>query len=371
MEVIHVVLGKANPDRMNGVNKVVYQMASHQAEIGMNVAVWGITSDLTINFAPRNFSTVLFPKSRNPFGISKALRKALQSYQGQAVFHLHGGWIPFYSSFSKVLQKKGIPYVITPHGAYNTLAMQRSYWRKYIYFLGFEKRVLQNAHSIHCLGESEVEGLARFYPNAKSVQLPYGFAKPQIPARKEINPEACVFGYIGRLDIFTKGLDLLLAAFAQVQSQIPKAQLWIVGDGESLELQKHIQQNQLEDAVTWLGARYGEEKNKLLSQMDIFLHPSRNEGLPTAVLEAAAFGKPCIVTQATNVGSYITQYQAGICVPNSDIEALGKAMVTLYQQWENPLVYRAIEHNAQQMVERVFNWESTLASMNQTLYTIS
>lgn len=370
MEIIHVVLGKANPDRMNGVNKVVYQMALHQFEMGMNVAVWGITAEPTVNFAPRNFTTLLFPKSRNPFGVSKALKKAIQTYQGQAVFHLHGGWIPFYYSFSKLLQKKGIPYVITPHGAYNTLAMKRSYVQKYLYFLGFEKKVLQNAQTIHCLGESEVEGLARFYPNSQSVHLPYGFALPKILKHQDKKIDSCVFGFIGRLDIFTKGIDILLTAFAQVQTQMPNAKLWIVGDGDSQGLLKLIQQNQLEDTVTWFGAQYGDEKNRLLSQMAIFLHPSRNEGLPTAVLEAAAYGKPSIITQATNVGSYITQYQAGICVPNANVEALAQAMVTLYHQWENPTAYRELNHNAQRMVESVFNWQSILKSMNQNLYTV-
>ena len=34
MEIIHIVLGKANPERMNGVNKVVFQLATKQAESG-------------------------------------------------------------------------------------------------------------------------------------------------------------------------------------------------------------------------------------------------------------------------------------------------------------------------------------------------
>ena len=61
MEIIHIVLGKANPDRMNGVNKVVFQLATKQAESGRKVTVWGITKDPIKNFPDRNFETVLFP----------------------------------------------------------------------------------------------------------------------------------------------------------------------------------------------------------------------------------------------------------------------------------------------------------------------
>jgi len=45
MRVIHVVLGKANPDRMNGVNQVVHHLATEQVERGDEVEVWGITAD--------------------------------------------------------------------------------------------------------------------------------------------------------------------------------------------------------------------------------------------------------------------------------------------------------------------------------------
>ena len=43
MEIIHLILGKANPDRMNGVNRAVHHLATSQAQNGMHVSVWGIT----------------------------------------------------------------------------------------------------------------------------------------------------------------------------------------------------------------------------------------------------------------------------------------------------------------------------------------
>ena len=46
MKIIHAVLGKANPDRMNGVNKVAHQLAKTQQGMGHEVTVWGIASSL-------------------------------------------------------------------------------------------------------------------------------------------------------------------------------------------------------------------------------------------------------------------------------------------------------------------------------------
>ena len=60
MKIIHLVLGKGNPNRMNGVNKVAYQLATTQTEMGHDVTLWGIANDLHKNYPERNFKTVLF-----------------------------------------------------------------------------------------------------------------------------------------------------------------------------------------------------------------------------------------------------------------------------------------------------------------------
>ena len=76
MDIIHIVLGKANPERMNGVNKVVYELTTKQVEIGLKASVWGITKDKEKNYGERNFETLLFLHQRNPFAISKEMKLA-------------------------------------------------------------------------------------------------------------------------------------------------------------------------------------------------------------------------------------------------------------------------------------------------------
>ena len=90
------------------------------------------------------------------------------------------------------LSKNNIPFVLTPHGAYNTIAMQRSGITKKLYFLLFEKFLLKKVNRIHSLGESEVVGLNQLFPNSKSFLLPYGYEVPnnvtinKVPSEKFI-----------------------------------------------------------------------------------------------------------------------------------------------------------------------------------------
>jgi glycosyltransferase involved in cell wall biosynthesis len=116
------------------------------------------------------------------------------------------------------------------------------------------------------------------------------------------------------------------------------------------------------------GSKFGIEKDDLILQMDIFVHPSRNEGLPASVLEASSMGIPCIVSLATNVASYITQYNAGIAIANENITELTNALILLHKKWEEGNL-ESIKNNAQKMVREAFNWQHIVNEFDR-LYTI-
>ena len=110
MKIIHLILGKANPERMNGVNKVVHALATQQQRAGADVAVWGITADLSDNYPAREFATRLFLAQRNPFSLAAELRDALRQQAGSpTVVHLHGAFIPVYFSVARLLTGLRIP----------------------------------------------------------------------------------------------------------------------------------------------------------------------------------------------------------------------------------------------------------------------
>lgn len=371
MEIIHIVLGKANPNRMNGVNKVVYQMAVKQSEHGLKVAVWGITNDFSKNYEDRNFETQLFSKTKNPFGLHNELKKAMLIKKGKAIFHIHGGWIPVFYSIANFLKSNDIPFVFTPHGAYNTIAMKRSFLIKKIYFKLFEKQVLSSAYKIHCIGKSEVQGLQNIFYNKKSILLPYGFENSKQDEIVSSKNNDIVFGFIGRLDIYTKGLDTLLKAFSKYITKMPNAKLWIVGDSdEKIKLEKMISNLKLQKNVKLFGSKFGEEKNNILKQMDVFVHPSRNEGLPSSVIEAASFGKPCIVTDATNIGDQIENYKAGITIHSQSVIQLYQALNEIQLIWMNNFAYDSMCKNAIYMVKETYDWKKIIADLNKNLYQL-
>jgi glycosyltransferase involved in cell wall biosynthesis len=358
-------MGKANPDRMNGVNKVVCQLASQQVSAGMDVQVWGFANDLTVNYPKRSFTTTLFPTPKLFASIDPVFLDALNVLNPtETIFHLHGGWILPLFKAARALKKAGLRYVITGHGAYNTVAMQRSKWKKKAYFQFFEKSLLKNAAAIHCIGASEVTGVQAIFPTDRTILVPYGMEFNE-PVALSIPPsEQFIFGFVGRLDYQTKGLDLMLEGFANHFRNDYSAVLWIIGNGEGRSaVTAKIDQLGIADNVILWGAKYGSEKDALIQQMNVFLHPSRNEGLPCSVLEASALGVPCIVTEATNVGSYISQHRAGFVVPNNNAKELGLVMAHCSQT--NASNLERMGKNAAQMVVQQFNWSYLVKQFNQ------
>lgn len=364
MEIIHLILGKANPNRMNGVNKVVYQLATNQALENRKVAIWGVTKDPTHNYGDRNFETKLFKGYKNPFKVDSELKKELLKLSSDAVIHLHGGWVPLYGTLTKFLFQNNINYVITAHGSYNLIAMAKSGMRKKLYFNFFEKRLLQDAMKIHALGKSEVVGIQQLLPNHKTVLIPYGF-EPAVVELKEKSQAKFVVGFVGRIDIHTKGLDIIIDAFRQFNDKNPDSTLWLIGDGPELSsLKEMIANANLTNEVQVFGSKYGHEKDQLIQQMSIFIHASRNEGLPTAVLEAAGFGVPVIVTEATNLGDYVAHYEAGKVIQNESSSALVSALNSLYEKWlQND--FSELEENAKKMVDQEFNWKKVVSLFDQ------
>jgi len=102
--------------------------------------------------------------------------------------------------------------------------------------------------------------------------------------------------YLGRIDFYQKGLDLLLEAYKYI-AQNTTAELKIAGSGtknDEIKLTNFINNFKLEGKVQVLGKVGGVRKNKLFQSARCIVVPSRYESFPLVVLEALSYGTPII-----------------------------------------------------------------------------
>ena len=170
-----------------------------------------------------------------------------------------------------------------------------------------------------------------------------------------------VVGFVGRIDVYTKGLDIILDAYEKFAINTPDSELWIVGGGDDDD-KLATMRNKLHSAssIKLLGGKFGKEKDDIMAQMSCFVHASRNEGLPASVLEASAMAIPTVVSRATNVGSYIEEYNAGILLAENSAECLAEAFETMHKLYKNDSLKKTGE-NARKMIDEVFIWKNILS----------
>ncbi|MDE5424097.1 glycosyltransferase family 4 protein [Ancylomarina sp. DW003] len=358
--IVHIILGKANPNRMNGVNKVVYQLANAQSGIGEKVEVWGITKNPNSSSDySREFHLRLFKKHRNSFEIDTRLLKAIEAEEQTSIFHLHGGFIPEMYVLGQILSRNNRAYVFTPHGSYNILALRKSYFLKKIYLNFFEKTLLKKAEYVHLIGQSEIDSMDALHLEAKRVLIPNGQILEQETVIEDLfdSPEVS-FGFMGRFTVYTKGLDLLLKGFQLYKNKYRgSGKLKLIGaGGEEKKIKKLVSDLNLSDSVIFMGAKYGDEKKSCLQDLTGFFHPSRNEGMPGAVLEASALGVPCVVSKATNLMDYVVDYHAGFGLKNNSPEYIANAMVKLELRKKSGSI-AVMVYNAQRMIAEEFDWK--------------
>jgi len=104
-----------------------------------------------------------------------------------------------------------------------------------------------------------------------------------------------VYGHIGRFHE-AKNYPFLLEVFEKIYSRNRNARLILVGDGDLRdEIENQIEKLKLTEAVILLGFR--KDTAQLMQAMDVFLFPSKWEGLPVTVVEAQATGLPCFISR--------------------------------------------------------------------------
>ena len=209
------------------------------------------------------------------------------------------------------------------------------------------------------------EQIAELNPSAKILRTGNGFADNLLQVEDTSQASSPTLLFIGRLDPFMKGLDILIESFALVHKKNPQVKLILAGRGdqESQEKLTSMAKNvNLENKVIIKTNITEADKRKLLSECTIFVSPSRFEGWGIAAVEANAAGKPVVVSEASGFKNSISQGVSGIRVAIGDTEALAAALLELLANDEQrKLMGRQAREWARQftwdiIAEKEWNW---------------
>lgn len=259
-----------------------------------------------------------------------------------------------YLKIAKNLIHNKIPYVIVPHGELGIEAQQKKHLKKKLANFLLFNNFINNAISLQCLSKRECNNT--FFGNKKVIST----NGMNIPVRKKekFNEQKTNIIYIGRLDLYHKGLDLMVAACSKISNflRLHNCTLEIYGpnvNGRAERLNELIKKEQIDDIIKLFGPISGIEKEKKILESDIFIQTSRFEGMPLGVLEAMSYGIPCLVTEGTTLGNDVKKCKAG-WVANDNFEDISNV---LQQAILDKNRYMEYGNHARQFVEKNFTWD--------------
>lgn len=190
--------------------------------------------------------------------------------------------------------------------------------------------------------------------------------EPRAAARAALGIEAGtrVVAWHGQLQVWRKGLDVLLAAWRALLERHSRldALLVLIGAGEDREEVRRMSRDLASVRLVddWVEDRT--RIRKILSAADVYAFPSRHEGLPVAPLEAMACGLPVVGAAALGVSDIVGD--CGVVVPLDDPAALTDAVASLLFDDERRLALGAA---ARRRVEEQFSLSSVGAQLRWAL----
>ena len=259
--------------------------------------------------------------------------------------------------FSRYLISKHIPYLVEPHGGTTKENAKKSWLKKKIAKILYVNSFISKAMGVVYLNQKEADEcvfnrLRRSYaviPNGTEIHGKFKDAGS--------NDGKIRFIFLARIDIIQKGLDLLFPAIKQFNTEgyKEKAEFHFYGKARNVKwatkFNKYLES--VDDNVCYHGPVDGDAKIHAYQTADVFLLPSRYEGMPMSILEALSFGLPCMITPQTNMEDIIKKYHCG-WVTSTTVTSITNTLKQITREYAGHS--QEFQENSFKAVEQ-FSWE--------------
>lgn len=215
------------------------------------------------------------------------------------------------------------------HGTNPKYRLLRRLMSKLVHrYIGLSKHIEQYLHEVVGIPAAKLTQLyngvdvgrfeAKKQSNAKHNLLPPGF----------LSADSIVFGTVGRMEPVKDQLTLTKAFIRLVEMSNDAGKhlrLMIIGDGElKAPAQELLQQAGVQEQA-WLPGSH-DQVPALMQAMDVFVLPSRNEGISNTILEAMASGLPVVATNVGGNPELVVENETGLLVPANDPTTMAEAL---------------------------------------------
>lgn len=216
------------------------------------------------------------------------------------------------------------------------------------------------------LSEKEKEAIGTEFPHSKLYVLPNAIDLADASNfRRVVCGKQLDVLFLGRITP-EKGIEYILTACKILKENGIKFMLHVAGkeNGESHYIED-FEKALGEKCFKYEGVVYGESKQSLLKQCNIFLLPSFYEGLPMSLLESMSYSEVPVVTNVGSVGKVVNNKENGLLVEVKSAQSIVDAITELYN---NKKELERLSENAKNTIFSMFNPQEYIDKLN-TIYS--
>ena len=273
----------------------------------------------------------LSPQSKNPFKdllLLHELYKIYKKEQPDLILHytikpnIYGSIAARLTGIKCISTVTGLGYAFLNEGFYTNLV-------KPLYRFAFQNNnriVFHNHDDQKLFSELKISN----YQNSEVIKgsgVNTSFFRPSKISKDKGN---FIFLFIGRL-LYDKGILEFIHAAKHARQIIKNAEYWVVGELKA----KNPSNISKKEFLQWVENGYIQywgttnDIRDFINKSDVIVLPSYREGMPRAILEAMAMGKPIITTDTAGCRESIDHNKNGYIVPVKDHLALAEAMIKI------------------------------------------
>jgi len=361
MRVIQVVpcIGQSAAGPSYSVPALTSALAPHCASVQMHVLApapsTGPQIDLRIH---RGWNLAA------NLGISPDMARALKEAAPITdVLHNHSLWMMPNVYPARAIRRTSCVLVTSPRGTLSRTALQRSFWAKRIMWWLCQGGAVRASHCFHATAEHELRDIRAAGLTGPVAVIPNGVHLPPLADEPPPRTGRRTLLYLSRIHPI-KGIDTLLRAWNQVESEVPDWDLAIVGPGDSSYVASlHGLAGELGlRRVRFEGPKFGRAKQDTFRQAELFVLPSHSENFGMAVAEALAHGVPAIVMHGAPWAG-LNQHDCGWWIEDSSTSLANCLRQALRS---TPVELRDKGRRGRSWMERDYSWDQIGKSMFET-----
>ena len=351
-----------------GISAACAQLTNHLARGGASLVaisldddrrgpMWPLDASVDVIRCPAGWGDAL--------GFRRALGARFASLPVPQVVHLHGLWRGHFAQAAGYARRAGAPVIVTVHGMLHPPALRQRGMLKRMARWVYQDEVLRTATCLHATASEEADEIRALGFDRPIAVIPWGVDMPggagDRPGAPASTDDRRVLLFLGRLHP-TKGLEILLRAWARVFRQFPSWRLVLAGYDEGhyrATLTALGGELRLGDSLHFTGPVEGDAFERLVTGADLLVLPSPSENFGLVVPEALARGVPVIATHGAPWSS-LADEACGWWIPVGE-EPLAATLVDALGR--PPAVLRAMGQRGRELARSRFAWQNVTASM--------